>query len=62
MFNPRRGVFKVINTVSIFGGCNKYGNPEKINEICIERGEIIGVVGPTGSGKSSLNMEIIQRG
>jgi len=50
----------MINIVTIFGGCDKYGNPEKINEICIERGEIIGVVGPTGSGKSSLIADIEQ--
>jgi len=50
----------MINTITIFSGCDKYGNPETINEVCICKGEIIGVVGPTGSGKSSLIADIEQ--
>jgi len=50
----------MIETITIFGGYDKYGNKEAINEICISRGGIIGVVGPTGSGKSSLIADIEQ--
>ncbi|MGA9099563.1 MAG: ATP-binding cassette domain-containing protein [Methanotrichaceae archaeon] len=46
--------------LTIIGGVDKDGKPDEINEIEIEPGEIIGIVGPTGSGKSTLIGDIEQ--
>jgi ABC-type lipoprotein export system ATPase subunit len=50
----------MIETLTIRGGFDKSGLPEDVREIEISRGEIVGVVGPTGSGKSSLIADIEQ--
>ena len=46
--------------LTILGGLDKDGLPEEIDRIDIFSGEIIGIVGPTGSGKSSLIGDIEQ--
>jgi ABC-type lipoprotein export system ATPase subunit len=46
--------------LTIKGGVGKDGKPDLINEMHIESGEIIGIVGPTGSGKSTLIGDIEQ--
>jgi len=46
--------------ITILGGNDKLGGEECVREVCIERGEIVGVVGPTGSGKSCLIADIEQ--
>lgn len=46
------------NKVTIYPGFHKNGNPEKFESIEIHKGEIISIVGPTGSGKSRLLADI----
>jgi ABC-type lipoprotein export system ATPase subunit len=47
-------------TLTIKGGVDKEGHPDGVSEIEIAPGEIIGIVGPTGSGKSTLIADIEQ--
>jgi len=49
-----------IREITILGGYDKFGNPENVRELTIKKGEILGVVGPTGSGKSNLISDIEQ--
>ncbi len=46
-----------IETLTIIGGRNKQGEPENI-ELTIQAGDIVCIVGPTGSGKSCLLSDI----
>ncbi|MCE7698926.1 MAG: ATP-binding cassette domain-containing protein, partial [Methanobacterium paludis] len=50
----------MVDTITIIGGYDKQGNKEPVEEVVIKKGEIFGVVGPTGSGKSSLIGDIEQ--
>jgi ABC-type lipoprotein export system ATPase subunit len=50
----------MIDKITIIGGYNKQGDKESVEKVFIKRGEIFGVVGPTGSGKSSLIGDIEQ--
>ena len=50
----------MIDKITIMGGYDKQGNKEPVEEIVVKKGEIFGVVGPTGSGKSSLIGDIEQ--
>jgi len=49
-----------IRNLTILAGIDKNGFPERLTEITVQQGEIIGVVGPTGSGKSQLISDIEQ--
>ena len=46
--------------ITIIGGFDKSGQPEKIDRIDIKRGQIYSIVGYTGSGKSQLISDIEQ--
>lgn len=50
----------MIEEIAIIGGYDKQGNKEPVEKVIIKKGEIFGVVGPTGSGKSSLIADIEQ--
>jgi ABC-type lipoprotein export system ATPase subunit len=50
----------MIDKVTVLGGYNKKGEEEPVKKVVIKKGEIVGVVGPTGSGKSSLIGDIEQ--
>lgn len=47
-----------INELTIIAGYNKHGEKERFGELTIKKGEIISIVGPTGSGKSRLLADI----
>ena len=49
---------EIENKVTIFPGFHKDGRPENFDSIEINKGEIISIVGPTGSGKSRLLADI----
>jgi ABC-type lipoprotein export system ATPase subunit len=46
--------------LTVLGGVDKDGILEPVKRIDLKRGDIIGIVGPTGSGKSSLIADIEQ--
>ncbi len=50
----------MIESITIIGGYSKIGEQEPLQSVKINKGEIIGIVGPTGSGKSSLIGDIEQ--
>ncbi len=47
-----------IQSLTIIGGIGKKGEPDKIAEITLKMGDIISIVGPTGSGKTTLINDI----
>ena len=49
-----------IRKITIIGGYDKHGIKEPVEQIDVRPGEMFGVVGPTGSGKSSLISDIEQ--
>lgn len=43
-----------IDKLCILGGIGKSGQPEAVEEVSLRMGDVISVVGPTGSGKTTL--------
>jgi ABC-type lipoprotein export system ATPase subunit len=48
----------VIENITIFGGVNKNGEPEGIDRLDFKMGDVASIVGPTGSGKTTLINDI----
>ncbi|MDF1550915.1 MAG: ATP-binding cassette domain-containing protein [Bacteroidales bacterium] len=51
---------EIIENLTIIGGKDKHGIQEPVTIVQIEKGEVIGIVGPTGSGKSQLISDLEQ--
>nr|WP_321466361.1 ATP-binding cassette domain-containing protein [uncultured Desulfobulbus sp.] len=47
-----------LNQIEIIAGQDKSGNAEAVNRILLKRGDLLAIVGPTGSGKSRLLADI----
>jgi ABC-type lipoprotein export system ATPase subunit len=45
---------KMIETITILGGRNRAGEPEAVERIDMKMGDVVSIVGPTGSGKTTL--------
>ena len=48
------GVGDAIASITILGGHGKSGEPEAIRRVQLQMGDVISIVGPTGSGKTTL--------
>ncbi len=50
----------MVKKIGILAGQDKEGNPEEIKMLEVQAGEVLAVVGPTGSGKTQLISDIEQ--
>ena len=48
----------MIETISILGGHGKTGSPEPVQRLDLRMGDVVSIVGPTGSGKTTLINDI----
>ncbi len=54
----------MIQSITILGGHNRSGEPEAVKRIDLKMGDVVSIVGPTGSGKTTLinDMELFATG
>jgi len=48
----------IIHTITILGGRGKSGGQEAIDRLDLRMGDVVSIVGPTGSGKTTLINDI----
>jgi ABC-type lipoprotein export system ATPase subunit len=48
----------MIQRITLLGGCGKTGRPEPVTRVDLEMGDVVSIVGPTGSGKTTLINDI----
>jgi ABC-type lipoprotein export system ATPase subunit len=48
----------MIQTITVLGGCGRNGSPDLVPRIELRMGDVISIVGPTGSGKTTLINDI----
>jgi ABC-type lipoprotein export system ATPase subunit len=48
----------MIQSITILGGHNRSGEPEAVQRIDLNMGDVVSIVGPTGSGKTTLINDI----
>jgi ABC-type lipoprotein export system ATPase subunit len=48
----------MIQSITILGGYNRTGEPEAVQRIDLKMGDVVSIVGPTGSGKTTLINDI----
>lgn len=48
----------MIETITILGGHSRSGTPEAVQRIDLKMGDVVSIVGPTGSGKTTLINDI----
>lgn len=55
---------ETVGAIAVLGGRDKRGEPEPVRELTVSKGDVVCIVGPTGSGKSRLlaDIEWVARG
>jgi ABC-type lipoprotein export system ATPase subunit len=48
----------MVQRITILGGRGKTGNPDLVDRVDLDMGDVVSVVGPTGSGKTTLINDI----
>lgn len=48
----------MIESITLLGGHNRSGQPEAVERIDLKMGDVVSIVGPTGSGKTTLINDI----
>lgn len=58
------GEEETVGAITVLGGRDKRGAPEPVRELTVDKGDVVCIVGPTGSGKSRLlaDIEWVARG
>ena len=54
IIHPNNKGEKMIETITILGGQSRAGVPEAVERIEMKMGDVVSIVGPTGSGKTTL--------